>query len=158
MTEKEKTSIEWRAAEYEHSEKTTSWFVWVTTVSVAIAVFAFIKGNFFFGTFALVAGGMIIMFARRRPHVFDFKISEKGVFIGTIKTFTYDQIESFSMRSRFGHLDEVVLKRKTIINPTIHIPIDSELAERAREILGVKLPEEEHDESIVDILFDYIGF
>ena len=62
------------------------------------------------------------------------------------------------MRSRPGHLDEVVLKRKTIVNPTIHIPIDSELAERAREILGVKLPEEEHDESIVDILFDYIGF
>jgi len=98
------------------------------------------------------------MFARRRPQIFDFTISEKGVFIGTVKVFTYDQIESFSMRSRPGYLDEVILKRKTIINPTIHIPIDSELAKKAREILGEKLPEEERDESIIDILFDYIGF
>ncbi len=152
------TSINWKAAEYSHSEKTTKWFVWVIVISVGISIFSFIKGNFFFGAFSLIAGGMIIMFARRRPQIYEFTISEKGVYIGTIVALEYSQLESFSMRSREGYLDEIVLKRKTVINPHLHIPIDSELAKKAREILLEKLPEEEHNESIIDIIFDYIGF
>jgi hypothetical protein len=155
MEEKE---IQWRAAEYEHSEKARSWFVWVIVISFAISIFGFFKRNFFFGTFALIAGGMIIMFARRRPQIFDFTISEKGIFVGNAVTLSYDQIENFAIRSRPGHLDEIVLKKKSMINPFVHIPIDSELAIKAREILKEKLPEEEHNESIIDIIFDYIGF
>lgn len=152
------TSISWKAAEYSHSEKSTKWFVWVIVVAIGVSIFSFVKGNFFFGAFSLIAGALIIMFARRRPQIFEFTISNKGIYIGKVVALEYDQIESFAMRSREGYLDEIVVRKKSFINPTIHIPIDSELAKKAREILLEKLPEEEHDESIIDILFDYIGF
>jgi len=152
------TSINWKAAEYSHSEKTTKWFVWVVVVAVGVSVFSFLKGNFFFGAFSLIAGALIIMFARRRPQIFEFTISDKGIYIGKVVALEYDQVESFAIRSREGYLDEIVLKKKSMINPHLHLPIDSALAKKAREILLEKLPEEEHNESIVDIIFDFIGF
>lgn len=149
--------ISWRAAEYDHSVKGFLWYFWLIAIAVFLAVFAFWQRNFFFGVFIILAGAMIALFSRRRPQILEFRVSEKGVFIGDKVSFDFDHLESFFIRDRPGHLDEIVLKKKTTVNPYVKIPIDSQLAEKVREVLLEKIPETEHEDSIIDIISDRLG-
>lgn len=157
LPQKENKEVLWRAAEYDHSEKTLTWFVFVALISLAIAVFAFIKSNFFFGIFALFSGGMVLFFARRKPRILEFSVSEEKILIGNAVSVDYAELKNFSHRSRTGNLDEIVFRKNGLINPFVRIPIDAKLAERVKVILRKKLPEEEYDESIIDIISDYFG-
>lgn len=157
MAAEKQKEISWRAAEYDHSTRSLLWYFWLIAIVVSLAAFAFWQRNFFFGVFVILAGTMIAFFSRRRPQVFEFKISENGVFVSDKISFDYDDLESFFVRDRPGHLDEIVLKKKTRINPFVKIPIDSKLAEKAKEILAEKIPEAEHEDSIIDIISDRLG-
>ena len=119
---------------------------------------AFWQKNFFFAIFIILAGAMLLFFSRRRPQILDFKLDGEGIAIGDNIFYDYDRFEGFLIRSRPQRLDEVILKKKTAINPYIKVPIDSKLAPKARDILGENLPEVEYQESLIDILSEWFGF
>lgn len=150
-------SISWRAAEYEHTEKDAGWYFSIGAVSLILVVAALWQKNFFFAVFIAIAAAMVIFLGRRRPEVLNFKITAEGAHIG--KTFLpFENLDSFAMRNRPGHLDEIVLKKKTTVNPFIRLPIDSKLAGDAHHFLGTRLPEVEYKESLVDTFSEWFGF
>jgi len=155
--EEVRREVYWRAAEYEFYEKSRGWFWSVGIVCLLLIVIAFWQRNFFFAVFIAIAGAMVYTYNRRRPNVIDFKVTPEGV--GIEKSFyEYDKFENFALRKRPGHLDEIVLKKKTMVNPFIRVPIDSTLAGNARAILAGKLPETEYQESLTDLFSDLLGF
>ena len=159
MKEKvQEEKIQWRAAEQENSKKEVSWYWLVILTSGALILLALWQKNFFFATFVVLATVTLLLFGRRRAKTFEFSISEKGIAIGEGLFYDYDQLESFAMRRRPNHLDEIVLKRRVVINPHLRLPIATELGERAEAFLEKKLEKLEYEESLMDILGERFGF
>ncbi|MEK7464772.1 MAG: hypothetical protein AAB617_03290 [Patescibacteria group bacterium] len=154
----DKTEINWRAAEYEHVRKSEAWYLFIIVASVTLIIFSLFQRNFFFAIFVVLASLMIIAFGRRKPQVFDFKINTEGVAIGKKITYHYDQLQGFSIRNRPGRLDELIIRRKTPFNPFVRIPLDSKIASKARELLKDKLPETVHEDSLLELLGEWLGF
>ncbi len=150
-------AITWRAAEYEYSPKDVGWYWIVGGASAAIALVGLWQRNFFFAIFIVLAGVLVIAFGRRRPEVIDFAVGEQGIGVGNRLT-EYDRIESFSVRARPGRLNEVIIKKKAAVNPYVRIPVDAQLAANIRTLLLAKLPEVEHEESLIDTLSDWLRF
>ncbi len=149
--------ITWRAAEYEHYEKTPGWFLSAGVAAALLLGIALWQKNFFFAVFIVIAFGAILYFSQRRPEIMDFSIGPEGVMLGHL-FLEYDRFEDFAIRERRQQLHEVVLKRKTTLNPQLRMPIDSKLAERARAMLAERLPEVPYQESLLETLTDLIGF
>lgn len=153
----EKEIISWRAAEYQYSEKTLTWFIVAGIIALVIAILSFVGHNFFFAVFAILAGIVVIAFAGRRPDVLDFTVSDEGVSAEGKFSLPFDEIDYFSLHSRPGRLDELVLKKRSIVNPLVRIPLDARTGERVRAFLGKRIREEEFQESLIDLLSDRFG-
>lgn len=151
------SEIIWRAAEYEFTQKTPMWYVIIGIAGTLLVVLALFAKNFFFGVFIILATGIVMAFGKRKPRIIDFKVTEEGVGIGK-QFLDYDRIEHFAIWSRPGHLDEFIFKKKVMVNPFVHVPIDSALGKRVQSMLLLKLPEVEHQVSLVDIFAEWLGF
>lgn len=151
-------SISWRAAEYEHFEKGGGWYLMVGFATLLLLIIALWQKNFFFGIFILLAGIMVVILGNRRPDVLDFKLTKDGCEVGRGVFYAYGSLENFSLRSRVGRLDELILKKKTAFNPYVKISLDNQTAEKVRIFLIQKLPEVEHKGSLLDIFIDFLGF
>ena len=146
------------AAEYNYVKKDVSWY-WVMGGLVAtLIMIAIWQKNLFFALFIAIAGTILLFFGKRRPQIYNFRISDDGVCVGDKIFYSYDRFVSFAIHNRPSRLDEVILRRKTAVNPYVKIPIDSKLALQAKVILKNKLPEVEYQESILDIISDWLGF
>lgn len=158
MTEKTQKEVSWRAAEYEFKEKGPAWYLIIGFIAAVFIVLAFVGKNFFFAVFILVASITLMFFGGVRPQVFNFRVGEEGIEIGERKTYRYEDLGGFAIFERPGRLDELILKKKTNINPYVKIPVDSKTAKRAKEILMDHLPEIEYRESLIDIFSDLLRF
>lgn len=150
--------IAWRAAEFHYFEKDYLWYTGVVAVGVALLGLAIWQKNFFFAVFVVVATTLVVEFGKRKPRTLDYELNEKEVLIDNKMSIPYKSIESFHIHKRLGLLDELVFKRTARVNPFIHLPIDEELAIRAREFLLEYIIEDEHDQSFADILAERIRF
>ena len=148
----------WRAAEFERHERTGAWYVSVVGVALVLVVIALIQHNFFFALFIMLAAGVLVLFSNRKPHIVEFRIDDEGVLVGSSR-YHYEDIDFFWMRERPGRLDEIVIKRKAVLNPLLKITADTHTAKSARLKLLEKLPEMGEDqESLFDIFTDWLGF
>ncbi len=162
LSEQKNVSIEepisWRAAEYEYKKRTLSWHLTVAAVVLGGAVLSFITGNFFFGLFLIGAGILVFFFAKQKPPICEFIISEEMIEIVDKMKIPLDSIKEFSIRSRPGALDELIIRKNVRVNPYVRIQIETKLGEKIRETLSKKIKEVEYEEPIVDIISDYFGF
>ncbi len=149
--------LSWRAAEYERVQKPASWYTLIGGGAIVVAIIAFWSGNLFFGIFILCAAGLLMFLSGRHPQILEFEISDAGVEIKDKMKLPFESLRDFSIRSRQYSLDELILRKKTNINPYVRIPIDSALAEKARVLLRGKISEVEYEESIIDLLSDRFG-
>lgn len=150
--------IEWRAAEFQYVPKGIGWYWLVGGCAAVLILFALYQKNFFFGIFIVLAGTMVIFFGGRKPRVFNFRIGEEGIDISGKVSYDYERLDGFAILEKPGRLDEIVLKKKTAVNPYVRIPIDDQTMIRAREILKDKLPEIEYQETFLEIVSDWFGF
>ncbi len=154
----QRKKITWRAAEFHYFEKDYLWYAGVVFIGLVLLVFALWQKSFFFAVFVVIATTLVVEFGKRRPRTIDYELNERGVLIDGKISVPYKAIESFHVRKRLGLLDEIVFRRAARVNPFIHLPIDEELAVRAREFLLEYIPEDEHEPSIVEIIAERIGF
>ncbi len=154
--EQEKKEINWRAAEYEYAQKGAGWYWVLGGICTALVVIALWQKNFFFALFIILAGLIILSLGKKRPEIFEFSLTNDKVKIGERVSCEYKDFENFSVRERPGRLDELILKKKALVNPYLRLPIDSKLAVRAKSFLREKLPEVEHQESLIDIISEWL--
>jgi hypothetical protein len=151
-------SINWKAAEFHYLEKDYLWYVGVVFVGLLLLAFAVWQKSYFFGIFVLIATTLVVEFGKRRPRVLEYDLGEKGISIDGTLYAHYEDLKSFYIRKRLGFLDEIVFQKSSRINPFIHLPIDEELAKEARAHLLRYLPEAPHEETLVEIIAERIGF
>lgn len=152
------TEVSWRVAEFEHREKEASWYWIVGTIGAVLAMLALWQKNFFFFIFILFAEVMVLTGARKKPKIVEFRITEKGVGIGGAIFYPFSELEWFDIKNRPGRLDLIIMKRKTAINPLVHMLADTDTAKEVERFLTGKLTRFDYDESLVSILMDWFGF
>ena len=155
---KEIREICWRAAEFDYKDKDVSWF-WITGLAMTIlAMIALWQKNFFFFVFLVLAGIMVLIFGKKRPRVFDFKIDEKGVHVGDMNFYPFKDLVGFDINVRPGRLDEVVFRRHSYMDAILKLPADSKTAEKAGSFLLGKVKKFKYEETLVELIADLLGF
>lgn len=158
MTEKKEKEITWRAAEYEYVKKDAAWYWMVITLVVVLALIAMWQKNFFFFVFLVLSGIVVLFFGRRRPRILTFRVGDEGVGIGRRIFHRYDRLDGFCLRDRPHGLDEIILKKKTLVSPYVRVPLDAALARKVEKVLGDNLSKIEYEESLMDVFAEWLGF
>lgn len=149
--------MEWETPEHEHKDHSPDWFWAVGIVSLAVAIAAFLLGNFVFGILVIIAGLALILVAREgRQHV-RVSLSERGVQVHH-ELFPYRNLKTFSIDDVHDN-PYLILHSNRLIFPHIKIPIshDIDLAS-LRAYLSQYLSEEDHEPSIIDAIVHFLGF
>jgi len=120
--------FEWKALEFEKTEKTKSWFIIPGIITIIIGIFAL-----------------------------KFRIDEKGIKIGR-KLFDFDELKSFWVFYSPPEEKELSIRSKKMFIPYIKIPLDNQNPNEIRKYLLKFLPEKRHKESVIDIWMKRIGF
>jgi len=152
-----KKEITWHAPEHEHAGHEQNWFIGLGIFSIILILFAIWQKSFFFAFFIVLSTILMMFFAHNEPDHTEFKIDEKGLTIGD-KFYNFRDFEEFAYRDFPGRRDELVLKRKIFFNPIIKIPIDERIAKGVLEILRSRVTEIEHEETLVELFSDWLGF
>ncbi len=151
-------TLSWRAAEHHFVEKNLFWHLFIAFVALILVIFALIQRNFFFAFFIVIATVVLMSFGRRRPPIADFEISDEGIAINNSIRYDYEQLESFAIVNRLGRLDEIIIRKKSTLNPFLKLPIDNETIIKAEKILGSKLTKFEHEPSLTEAVSEWLGF
>jgi|GEM_PF-674047 len=147
----------WRAAEHEHRDKEIGWYAIIGFVAIIFFAIALWQKNFLFAVFILTSTGLLFSFSRRRPIIYEFRLDQRGLWIGK-KIYPYERLIAFSVRERMNQLHELVIHQRGATKPHIHIPIDVITLRAVRPYLAEYLPEIEHEETAGSIFADFIGF
>ncbi len=143
--------IRWQGTEYIHKEHTTSWYIVLTIVTVALmaVAFLFMRSRTFTLLLPVMAATLVI-YTRRPPVVNNYTLSRKGLYIDD-KLYAYSQFKSFSVVSHNEVHSVVLVPRKRFqIAQTIYFPED--IGEPLVDLLAARLPMKEGGPDAIDRL------
>lgn len=149
--------LEWEADEYEFRPKGNTWFRNAGIVAVILFVFALITQNWFFAILVAVATFVVFLYAVRPPKSVYCAITVEGVRIGR-RIFDFHDLRTFWIfYSPYG-AKEVSIESKKTVMPYIRMPLGDTDPVKVRETLLRFIKEEQHEESLADILARFLGF
>ena len=97
-----------------------------------------------------------MLYAKRKPHLLQIKLDERGIQEGRVR-YPYATLESFWIEDQFTE-HKIILKSKKKVLPYIVIPIKEVSADEVHTHLKKFLPEEEHNEPLARRIMEYLGF
>ncbi|OGY63995.1 MAG: hypothetical protein A3I89_00095 [Candidatus Harrisonbacteria bacterium RIFCSPLOWO2_02_FULL_41_11] len=161
MKEAESTEIIWEAPEFEYRHKSVDWY-WASIIAAAlIFLLAIFMGNILFAIFVVMAETMLIFWAKQYPENIRFKLDRKGLHLGTMKFYEYEDFEGFHIIERAGEdgdAGKLIFKTKSKLHPYIKILFAGENASKIKNFLKQYLGEVEYEESLTDGISKMIGF
>ena len=151
------TKLEWSALEYEEKERGKDWFWALGVIVVAGSAASFIYGNYFFGLFLIISGGLLAIFAIKKPDTVFYELNEKGLKIRN-RFFPYENIKSFWVQ-KDSEKPLLFIRSERLFMPIISMPIAEEHAEEIRELMFAgNVSEEEMKEHPSEKIMDSLGF
>ena len=149
--------IKWRAYEYAQKKRTPDWYFAFAIIIVALVVTSFIYKNILFAIFIILGTLTLLMYTARKPKLTHFEIQEKGILIENT-FYPYEKLKSFFIRKKQSE-SYLILESNALIAPHITIPLSKKVTEdEVYEFLSRHLKEEEHTESVSEIIMDKLGF
>ena len=151
-------SSSWQDYEYPYYPKSAYWMaIFALIVIILLATSIFWLKNYFFSLLILGAAALIYTFANKKPKKITFRINENGI-EADHSFFPYKNIKSFWIFYHPPEIKEISIKTKALINPEIKIPLGDQDLVQIRHFLLKYLPEEEHEESLLEILLRIIKY
>lgn len=148
--------IEWSMLEYNEKERNNDWFWALGVIVIAATVTSIIFGNYFFAIFIVVSGGLLVMFAVKKPDMVSYELNEKGLKIMS-RLFPYKNITSFYVQRDTP--PTLFIKSERLIMPIISMPIEYSMADDIRnKMLEKNIKEEEMKEHVSEKIMESIGF
>ena len=154
-----KSEITWYAPEFRYQHKDLSWY-WFSIIGAGVLfLIALWQKNLLFAVFVIVAELMVIIWAKEFPKNIRFKLDKKGVQIGNLKSYFYEELDGFHIHEPDEDgIAELILKTNRRLHPYVKILIIQTDAPQIKEFLKEHLPEIEYEESLSDNLAKMIGF
>ncbi|MEK9167709.1 MAG: hypothetical protein AAB769_00010 [Patescibacteria group bacterium] len=149
--------IHWSALEYEHRDRSNDWFWVVGIIALALAVISIIYDNILFAILIVIGTFTLLMYAARAPHMVDFEINRRGVIIKD-RLYPYNALKSFWLRDNHRGR-KLVIQSEKMLMPNITIPLSDDMDINTIHLFLVEyLEEQEHHESLSELIMDYLGF
>ncbi|MBI5134540.1 MAG: hypothetical protein HZA81_04140 [Candidatus Taylorbacteria bacterium] len=150
-------TFSWQTPEYAYKEKTSDWYWTVGIIAAALVVVSIIFGNALFGGVIAIAAFSLALFSSRKPPVVSVEVSDKGVKVGKI-LYPYPSLDSFGIdEERLGG-PKLFLKSKKVVMPLVAVPIAHPDIAELREFLSERLSEETFEQTLMQAIFERLGF
>ncbi len=159
MTKNEKNPylINWEVKKFENFERHQWWMVSVFLIFLALLTYSLLSDNFLLSILIIIAGLLIYLFEKKKPETFRFAICKTGI-IAHDHFYEFTEIKSFWIFYEPGIVGrkELSLKLNNRLMPYAQIPLGKENPNKIRNILLKYIPEDKHNESILDYLENII--
>lgn len=143
--------MSWKAPEFIYYEKTTQWYFIMGLVGIALTLYAiFTKNPIMAITFGLIFI-VIFIYAEKKPLILQYSLTPKGIKMQD-RIYYFNYLESFWIFYNPLDVKFISIKSRKTFMPLIRIPLGKANPLEARKILLKYLPEEEQQESIIDII------
>jgi len=150
-------AITWQAYEYEQHGRHPHWFKVLWIFAVALIAVAVIIKSYLLGVFILLAAGLMHIFALKEPHLFTFVLDSTNLQIDQ-KVYALKDFESFCIfEKENGPMLSLKLKSKKLLSH-LHIFLNNVELDEIKKLLTETIEEQEHEESLIDILAQKLGF
>lgn len=152
-------TIQWRAHEYEHKEKSADWFWVLGTIAITGIITAIILKNILFAILIVIGTLTLTLYAIRKPNLTHFEINNRGIRIDNL-LHPYISLDSFWVTdTKEGTSPSLIVKSSKTLMPYIIIPLEDSISPfEIRECLLSYLDEEEYEEPLSYKFMDYLGF
>jgi hypothetical protein len=150
--------LTWEAPEFEHVEKSTTWYWGSMIVAVILMGIALWQKNFLFAVFIMVAELAIFMLSEEKPKMWDFMIDHRGVTIEKHKLYKYSTIKMYDIHGFSDEYHELVLQTTSKVHHYIKMFIHVEDEERVAELLDQRIPRGEIEVTFMELIERAIGF
>lgn len=147
----------WLTPEYRHYPKNKDWFWAIGFISLLLVIVALLLRNFLFAAFVALAGFVFALFSARRPRVARFTLSAKGIYVHRT-LYPYQHLKSFWVYYEPAGKKVLSIESRKTFMPFTAIPLGDTDPNLVRSYLKRFLKETEHQESVIEQLFEYIGF
>ncbi len=149
--------LTWNALEYHFHEKSANWYIAVFIVVGTIAALSAVYGNYLLATLTLLAGFAIALHGARRPRVVEMKIDDHGLRVGH-RLFRYKQMKSFCLLRHPQEGTFLSVELDSILTPRTSLLLGDADPQDIHDALIDRVPYEEYEESILDMLLRAVGF
>lgn len=147
----------WQTPEYEYKQRAQDWYWTVGILAAALVVVFIIMGNALFGLVVAIATFALTLFSARKPLVVQVDVDDKGVRIA--KTlYPYASLDSFGIDGEDRNMPKLHLKSKKVVMPLVSVPIALDDIDSLRDYLRGKLTEETFEPSLIQTIFERLGF
>ncbi len=155
----ESIEIRWESPEFEYKHKSVSWY-WISIVVAVICIgFAAWQKNFLFGLFVMVAEVLVLVWGNQKPALFNFRLTEKGLFIGEKKFYPYGEMESFSCQNKEeGTTENIHFKFKKQLKRTLRITVPKTHLPEIKSAIARSVAETDYEPSLIDSIEEFIRF
>lgn len=150
--------LKWRAPEFEHVEKSTTWYWGSMVVAVILMAIALWQKNFLFAVLIMVAELAIFMLSEEKPKMWDFTIDQRGVTIEKHKLYKYSTMTMYDIHDFSDEYHELVLQTKSKVHHYIKIFIHVEDEERVMDLLDEWVPRGEIQVTFIELIERLVGF
>jgi len=153
----EHEKIKWEGYEYKEKDRSVDWYWAVGVIAITLAITAIVYNNVLFAVFIMLAAFTLLMYARRKPKKVHFEISKRGIVVNDI-LYPFSTLESFWIHDN-SHKPSIIFQSQKLLMPHIIIPLSEDMdIESLHDFLLEFLDEEEHRESVSEMIMDYLGF
>lgn len=150
--------ISWEAPEFEHVEKSTTWYWGSMAVAIMLIAIALWQKNFLFAVFIVIAELAVFMFAGEKPKMWKFTIDARGVTIEKHKTYKFKDIIQYDIHAFSDEYHELVLQTRSKVQHYIKIFIRVEDEEAIEDVLEGRVKRGEIEVSFIEVIERFIGF
>ena len=147
----EKKEIHWTAPEFHYYHKSLGWYWIMVGMGIVLTGIALFQRNFLFAIFIGIATILVLAWGMKKPREINFALLEKGIAIGERHFYPYDNFEGFVIISapEDSELVELVLKKKSRIEPWLIVILAEQRKETVHEFLIRTLPVIEYEDSFL---------
>jgi hypothetical protein len=148
--------IEWSTYETFRIPRSTDWYWTVATITIICAIAAGIANNLLFAILIILAGFLIILFAKKPARQITCVLTKYGVLVNK-DLYPYATIKSFWV-SEEPHANILILALDASIFSHLHLPLGAELfPDTVRAHLVQFVPEVPHQKKFSDAVGEYFG-
>ncbi|MBI2446249.1 MAG: hypothetical protein HYV51_00290 [Parcubacteria group bacterium] len=139
--------INWQIEERQTNLNNGQWLWALAIIGFAVIVFSILLKNYLLIIIVVLAAFIIYASKNKTPEIHEFRLDSDGIVING-KFYSYDNFESFGILSD----NEIAFRRKHHLMPLLTIPFHSHDESEIKKILENRLPENEEEESFLDLL------
>ena len=144
--------INWEVDEYHKHERSRTWYIVASVMSVVFIIYAIATANFLFAVIILMIGVITLLSTYKEPERVPVIVTDTGIIVDDT-FYDFESIRDFSIAFEPPHVNLLYVDFHSAWHPMLSIPLEHIDPNRVRDSLLNYCPENLHrtEESMTDM-------